>query len=92
MDNAKFLPELYEDFYHIVMPYIRRITPDNFGITPDEIFDEHMDETRILVSDWYHGESYYGKPEDILQEFFGLTPKQANYFLPLFKEYCDAVQ
>ena len=85
MENKEFLPDLHAEFVSTVMPYFHRITPENFGIKPEEIFEEHLDEAKILICDWYNAQSYYGKPEDILQEYFGLTPKQANYFLPLFK-------
>ena len=38
------------------------------------------------VNDWYNGSSYYPKPEDILQDFFFLSPEQAHKFLPIFRE------
>ena len=63
----------------------------NKTLHPDspELIDELIQEAQWQVFDWYNGESYYGKPEDILQEFFFLSPKQAHDFLPLFKEGGD---
>ena len=85
-EDEYIMQALFDMFIDTVMPYFRRITPENFGIEPEEIFEDHVEEASILISDWYKAESYYGKPEDILQEYFGLTPIQAHYFLPLFKE------
>lgn len=63
----------------------------NKTLRPDspEFIDEFIQEAQWQVFDWYNNESYYNKPEDILQEFFFLSPKQAHDFLPLFKEGGD---
>jgi len=57
-------------------------------LCPDspEMIDEVIQEVQWQVYDWYNGESYYNKPEDILQDYLFLSAKQAHDFLPLFKE------
>ena len=77
MENADF--SLLEDEF-------LRIARDNLCPDDDEVLWETMDEARWQVSDWYNGASYYGKPEDILEDYFFLTPEQAHKYLILFKE------
>lgn len=76
METKEFF-ELQEEFFSIA---IANLQPDN-----DEILSDVIEEAVCQVNDWYNGESYYPKPEDILVDFFFLTPQQAHKFLPLFK-------
>ena len=77
MDNAEYFA-LQEEFLAIAK---ENLAPDD-----DYIFADVIDEARWQVSDWYNGASYYGKPEDILQDFFMLTPAQAHKYLILFRD------
>ena len=82
--------ELYQLFVKTVQPYLESICPDNQGLTWRDIFQEHFDEAIILVWDWYNSQSYYGKPEDILHEYFNLSAADSHKFLPLFSEVYNA--
>lgn len=76
METKEFF-ELQEEFFAIAR---ENLQPDS-----EEAFSDVLDEAMVQVSDWYNGESYYPKPEDILVDFFFLTHEQAHRFLPLFK-------
>ena len=69
--------ELQEEFFAIAR---ENLVPDS-----EEAFADVIEEATWQVNDWYNGCSYYPKPEDILQDFFFLTPSQAKRFLPLFR-------
>lgn len=58
-------------------------------LTFQELYEDLMQEIQWQVSDWYEGESYYAKPEDILVDFLQLSPLDAHRFLPLFTQNCD---
>lgn len=77
MNDEKFIFDLQVEFLQIAR---QNLSPDD-----EEAFSDVIDEATWQISDWYNGESYYVKPEDILQEYFFLTPKQAHRFLPIFK-------
>ena len=77
MDTKEFF-DLQEEFLQIAR---RNIQPED-----DEAFSDVLQEALWQISDWYNNESYYGKPEDILQDFFFLTAEQAHRFLPIFIE------
>lgn len=77
MENAEFF-SLQEEFFQIAR--------DNLSPDDEEAFADVIEEARYQVSDWYNDSSYYGKPEDILVDYFFLTPEQAHKFLILFKE------
>ena len=79
MENNEFIFDLWQEFLAIAYS---NLSPDD-----DENFYDVIDEARYQVSDWYNGESYYGKPEDILVDYFFLTPAQAHKFLPCFLTY-----
>ena len=81
METQDFF-ELQEEFFQIARANLARVdlAPDS-----EEAFSDVIDECRWHVNDWYNGESYYAKPEDILVDFFFLTHEQAHRFLPLFK-------
>lgn len=76
METKEFF-ELQEEFFAIAR---KNLQPDS-----EEAFSDVLDEAMVQVSDWYAGSSYYPKPEDILVDFFHITPEQAHRFLPLFK-------
>ena len=69
--------ELQEEFFAIARENLK---PDS-----EEAFSDVIEEAQWQVNDWYNGSSYYPKPEDILVDFFFLTPEEAHRFLPLFK-------
>ena len=77
MENEEF-SRLEDEFLQIAR--------DNLCPDDDEVLWETIDEVRYQVNDWYSGQSYYGKPEDILEDYFFLTPQQAHKYLILFKE------
>ena len=49
----------------------------------DEVFEDVMQEIQWQIADWYEGESYYPKPEDILVDYLQFSPLDAHRFLPL---------
>lgn len=75
METQEFF-DLQEEFFEIAR---KNLAPDS-----DEIFSDVIEEAQWQVNDWYNGCSYYPKPEDILVDFFFLTPEQAHRFLPIF--------
>lgn len=85
METKEFF-ELQEEFFAIAR---KNLASQNYAVNTadsfEEFFSETLDEVQVQVSDWYDGESYYPKPEDILVDFFFLTHEQAHRFLPLFK-------
>lgn len=58
-----------------------RLAPDD-----ESAFFDVIQEAQWQVNDWYNNDSYYPKPEDILEDFFFLSAEEAHEFLPLFKE------
>ena len=76
METQEFF-ELQEEFFAIAR---ENLAPDS-----EEAFSDVIEEAQWQVNDWYNGSSYYPKPEDILVDFFFLTPEQAHRFLPIFK-------
>lgn len=80
MDTKEFF-DLQVEFLEIAR---KNLCPDD-----EESFSDVIQETTWQVSDWYNGESYYGKPEDILQDYFFLTAQQAHRFLPIFKSQIE---
>ena len=76
MDTQDFF-NLQEEFFSIARA---NLSPDD-----EEAFSDVIQEAKWHVNDWYNNDSYYPKPEDILQDFFFLTPEQAHRFLPLFR-------
>lgn len=70
-------------------------SPDFFATCPifiegfnlQEYISEIIDEIQIHVNDWYEGNSYYPKPEDILMDYTQCTHLQAHKFLPAFTEH-----
>lgn len=49
----------------------------------DEVYEDVMQEIKWQIADWYGGESYYAKPEDILVDYLQFSPLDAHRFLPL---------
>lgn len=77
MENAEF-EALWQEFFDIAYA---NLSPDD-----NEAFEDVVSEARWQVSDWYNGECFYGKPEDILEDYFFLTPAQAHKYLILFRD------
>ena len=49
----------------------------------DELYEDLVQEIQWQIADWYNGESYYPKPEDILVDYLQFSPLDAHRFLPL---------
>lgn len=70
--------KLREEFFSIVRENVAADSEENF----QDIFQEAI----WQMNDWYNNDSYYPKPEDILADFFFLTPEQCHRFLSVFLE------
>ena len=78
--------ELQQEFFGIAKGNLAsKNSAVNTAESFEEFFAETMEEVSWQINEWYNGCSYYPKPEDILVDFFFLTPEQAHRFLPIFK-------
>lgn len=86
---------LQEEFAEKAKAFLRDSYPSELEILSngflsiDEMYEDVVQEIQWQVSDWYGGESYYAKPEDILADFLQLSPHDAHRFLPLFTQNCE---
>lgn len=86
---------LQEEFAEKAKAFLRKSYPtemeilSNGFLSIDEMYEDVMQEIQWQVSDWYEGESYYPKPEDILVDYLQLSPLDAHRFLPLFTQNCE---
>ena len=78
----------WKDFYDFLMRSEKFMShfPNHSKLYIQDYFQEIIDEIRFQISDWYEGNSYYPKPEDILVDYTFCTPEQAHKFLQLFLE------
>ena len=74
---------LQEEFAEKAKAFLRKTYSSDMELTIDELYEDLLQEIQWQVSDWYEGESYYPKPEDILVDFLQLSPLDAHRFLPL---------
>lgn len=85
---------LQQEFAEKAKAFLRKSYPSDMellsnGFSIDELCEDVMQEIQWQISDWYEGDSYYPKPEDILVDFLQLSPLDAHRFLPLFTQNCE---
>lgn len=80
---------LQEEFAEKVKDFLQKTYCPVGELTIDELYEDLVQEIQWQIADWYNGESYYPKPEDILVDFLQLSPLDAHRFLPLFTQNCE---
>ena len=84
---------LQEEFAEKAKDFLRKTYSSHMELdmemTIDELYEDTVQEIQWQVSDWYGGESYYPKPEDILVDFLQFSSIDAHRFLPLFTPTCE---
>lgn len=73
---------LQQEFAEKVKEFLRKSYPSD-ELYLDELYEDVMQEIQWQIADWYGGESYYVKPEDILADYLQFSPLDAHRFLPL---------
>lgn len=85
---------LQQEFAEKAKAFLRKSYPSemellsNGFLSIDELFEDVMQEIQWQIADWYNGESYYPKPEDILVDYLQFSPHDAHRFLPLLVSNC----
>ena len=85
MEETKMLQEFAEK----AKAFLRETYTSGMELTIEELYEDLLQEISWQVSDWYEGDSYYPKPEDILIDYVQLSPLDAHRFLPLFTQNCE---
>ena len=80
---------LQEEFAEKAKAFLRETYTSGMELTIEELYEDLLHEISWQVSDWYEGDSYYPKPEDILIDYVQLSPLDAHRFLPLFTQNCE---
>lgn len=80
---------LQEEFAEKAKAFLRKTYSSYMELTIDELYEDLLQEIQWQIADWYNGESYYPKPEDILVDYFQFSPLDAYSFLPLFTQNCE---
>ncbi len=80
---------LQEEFAEKAKAYWYKMYPTNLDIPIEEWYEDVMQEIQWQIADWYNGESYYPKPEDILVDYLQFSSLDAHRFLPLFTQNCE---
>ena len=80
---------LQEEFAEKAKAFLRETYTSGMELTIEELYEDLLQEISWQVSDWYEGDSYYPKPEDILTDYVQLSPHDAHRFLPLFTQNCE---
>lgn len=80
---------LQEEFAEKAKEFLRKTYSSDMELTIEELYEDLLQEISWQVSDWYEGDSYYPKPEDILIDYVQLSPLDAHRFLPLFVQNCE---
>lgn len=80
---------LQEEFAEKAKAFLRKTYSSDMELTIDELYEDLLQEIQWQVSDWYEGESYYPKPEDILVDYLQFSPLDAHRFLSLFTQNCE---
>lgn len=80
---------LQKEFAEKAKAFLRKTYTSGMELTIDELYEDLLQEIQWQVSDWYEGDSYYPKPEDILIDYVQLSPHDAHRFLPLFVSNCE---
>lgn len=79
---------LQEEFAEKAKAFLHETYTSGMELTIEELYEDLLQEISWQVSDWYEGDSYYPKPEDILIDYVQLSPHDAHRFLPLFVSNC----
>lgn len=74
---------LQEEFAEKAKEFLSKTYCPVGELSVDELYEDLVQEIQWQISDWYGGESYYAKPEDILVDFLQFSPLDAHRFLPL---------
>ena len=79
---------LQEEFAEKAKKFLRESYPSeklfsNGVFNIDEVYEDVIKEIQWQIGDWYNGEPYYSKPEDILVDYLQFSPLDAHRFLPL---------
>ena len=80
---------LKEEFAEKAKEFLRETYTSGMELTIEELYEDLLQEISWQVSDWYEGDSYYPKPEDILIDYVQISPLDAHRFLPLFTQNCE---
>lgn len=80
---------LQEEFAEKAKAFLRETYTSGMELTIEELYEDLLQEISWQVSDWYGGDSYYPKPEDILIDYVQLSPHDAHRFLPIFAPNCE---
>lgn len=80
---------LQEEFAEKAKEFLRETYTSNLELTLEELYDDLVQEIGWQIADWYDGDSYYAKPEDILVDYVQFSPLDAHRFLPLFMFPCE---
>ena len=80
---------LQEEFAEKAKAFLHETYSSDMELSIDELYEDLLQEIQWQVSDWYEGDSYYPKPEDILIDYVQLSPLDAHRFLPLFVSICE---
>ena len=80
---------LQEEFAEKAKAFLRETYTSGMELTIEELYEDLLQEISWQISDWYEGDSYYPKPEDILIDYVQLSPLDAHRFLPLFTQNCE---
>ena len=80
---------LQEEFAEKAKAFLRETYTSGMELTIEELYEDLLQEISWQISDWYEGDSYYPKPEDILIDYVQLSPLDAHRFLPLFAPNCE---
>lgn len=79
---------LQEEFAEKAKAFLCETYTSGMELTIEELYEDLLQEIFWQVSDWYEGDSYYPKPEDILIDYVQLSPLDAHRFLSLFVSNC----
>lgn len=74
---------LQQEFAEKAKEFLRKTYSPDMELTIDELYEDVMQEIQWQIADWYGGESYYAKPEDIFVDYLQLSSLDAHRFLPL---------
>lgn len=77
---------LQEEFAEKAKAFLRKTYPSDMDLTIDELYEDLVQEIQWQIADWYNGESYYPKPEDILIDYLQFSSLDAHIFLPLLRK------
>ena len=74
---------LQEEFAEKAKTFLCKTYSSYSNLDIEDLFEDVVQEIQWQIADWYNGESYYTKPEDILVDYLQFSPLDAHRFLPL---------